>query len=69
MGILPEEFLSDDNRWQEPHKELQADTARDFWVDLFGIIDKRLIELDSRVKQLEEKLNDSEQDSAEVNSY
>ena len=69
MGILPEEFLSDDNRWQEPHKELQADTVRDFWVDLFGIIDKRLIELDSRVKQLEEKLNDSEQHSAEVNSY
>ena len=69
MGILPEEFLSDDNRWQEPHKELQEDTVIDFWVDLLGIRDKILIDLESRIKQLEEKLNDSEQDSAEVNSY
>ena len=65
MGILSE----NDNRWQEAHVEFQVDLTKDILESPFEIIAKRLIQLDNRVKQLEEKLNDLEEDSAEVNSY
>lgn len=69
MGIIPDEYLIDYNKYKEPRKELQVDLAKDILESPFEIIAKRLIQLDNRVKQLEEKLNDLEQDSAEVNSY
>lgn len=69
MAIIPDEYLVDFNKYKETHKEFQVDLTKHILESPFEIIAKRLIQLDNRVKQLEEKLNDLEEDSAEVNSY